>query len=94
MKPRFFPIRSITKLGILFMLLTPVTTQALAQVPARSEAGQSLAVPDEQLDQGLIYYVWPGEDTQLILKSRAYLQRVAVTTFRAVGYIVSPFDLE
>ena len=94
MKPRFFPIRSITKLGILFMLLTPVTTQALAQVPARSEAGQSLAVPDEQLDQGLIYYVWPGEDTQLILKSRAYLQRVAVTTCRAVGYIVSPFDLE
>ncbi len=94
MIPSFHQIKSITKLGILFLLLTLVTTQTLAQLPERSEAGQSLAVPDEQLDQGLIYYVWPGEDTQLILKSRAYLQRVAVTTCRAVGYVVSPFDLE
>lgn len=86
--------RSIIILGIIFQFLILFGRSSVAQVPERSEAGQSLAVLDEHLDQGLIYYVWPGEDTQLMLKSRAYLQRTVVTTCRTVGYVVSPFDLE
>lgn len=67
---------------------------AQAEVPARTAAGQALQVPDEQLDQGLVYHVAPGEDVQLVAISRAPLGRLAATTSRIVGYFVVPFDLE
>jgi hypothetical protein len=69
--------------------------RALAgDVPPRSEAGQTLVVPDQQLKLGEVYHVTPGEDTQLICTSDALLQRVAVTSNRVVGYFVTPFEIE
>jgi hypothetical protein len=65
-----------------------------ADVPARSESGQALAVPAEQLDLGDVYYLWPGEDTQLLCTSDAPLQRLVISSSRIVGYVVTPFDLE
>ncbi len=67
---------------------------AAAEAPPRTLAGQTLEVPEAQLDLGLVYHVTPGEDTQLIAVSRAPLQRVALTASRVVGYFVAPFDLE
>lgn len=64
------------------------------EVPPRSDGGQTLAVPQDQLDVGDVYYVTPGEDNQLICISDAALQRVTVTCSRIVGYVVVPFDLE
>jgi hypothetical protein len=63
-----------------------------ADVPPRSEAGQTLAIPEEQLNVGDVYHVTPGEDTQLICTSDALLQRVAVTSHRVIGYFVTPFE--
>lgn len=67
---------------------------ARAQVPPRTFAGQTLEVPEEHLDLGMIYYVEPGIDTQVVMTSQTPLQRVAATTSRVVGYVVVPFDLE
>jgi len=64
-----------------------------ADVPPRSEAGQTLAIPEEQLNVGDVYHVTPGEDTQLICTSDALLQRVAVTSHRVIGYFVTPFEI-
>jgi polyisoprenoid-binding protein YceI len=66
----------------------------LADVPPRSDGGQTLVVPQEQLDAGDVYYVTPGEDTQLLCLSDAALQRMTVTCSRIVGYVVTPFELE
>jgi hypothetical protein len=65
-----------------------------AEVPERSLGGQTLEVPEEHLDLGEVYYLHPGGDPQLILSSDALLQRLRITTRRAVGYVVTPFDLE
>lgn len=63
-----------------------------ADVPARSEAGQTLMPTKPDLDTGEIYHIYPGEDTQLTATSDAQLQRIGVTCRRIVGYFVSPFD--
>ena len=63
-------------------------------VPPRTDAGQTLAVPGAQADAGEVYFVTPGEDTQLICTSDALLQRTVVTCNRVVGYFVAPFDLD
>lgn len=63
-------------------------------VPPRSAGGQTLDVPPAQLELGDVYYVIPGEDTQIVCVSDAPLQRVALTCNRVVGYVVSPFELE
>ncbi len=77
------------------LLLTLFSAPGLrAEAPARTFAGQALQVPEEQLDQGFVYHVSPGEDAQLVAVSRANLQRLAATTSRIVGYFVAPFDLE
>src|SRR5262245_27145137 len=65
-----------------------------AQVPPRSEAGQTLQIPDAQLAQGDAYFVLPGEDAQIIAVSDAPLQRIAITCRRVVGYFVAPFELQ
>jgi polyisoprenoid-binding protein YceI len=65
-----------------------------ADVPPRSEGGQTLAVPEEHLKLGDVYYVTPGEDTQVLCTSDAPLQRVAATCRRVVGYVVTPFEIE
>jgi hypothetical protein len=62
-------------------------------VPPRSEGGQTLEVPKEHLDLGEVYYVTPGEDTQLVCTSDAPLARLAVTCNRVVGYFVTPFEI-
>ena len=64
------------------------------QVPGRSLGGQTLNVPDEQMDAGEVYFVRPGEGPQVFLVSDALLQRLTVTTKRLVGYVVAPFDLD
>lgn len=65
-----------------------------ADVPPRSEGGQTLAVPEEHLKLGEVYYVTPGEDTQVLCTSDAALQRVTATCNRVVGYVVTPFEIE
>lgn len=79
---------------ILAALLVPAVGLALAEVPPRSDGGQTLVVPQEQLDVGDVYYVTPGEDNQLICISDAALQRITITCSRIVGYVVTPFELE
>ena len=73
-------------------ILSAVT--GYGQVPERSLGGQTLEVPDEQLNAGEVYFVRPGEGPQILLVSDASLQRLTVTTERLVGYVVTPFDLE
>lgn len=63
-----------------------------ADVPLRSNAGQTLMPTKADLDTGEIYHIYPGEDTQLAATSDAQLQRIGVTCRRIVGYFVSPFD--
>jgi hypothetical protein len=65
-----------------------------ADVPPRTEAGQTLVVPADELKLGEVYYVTPGEDTQVTCTSDALLQRVVATSSRAVGYFVTPFDTD
>ena len=53
-----------------------------------------LEVTEEDLDRGQIFYLLPGEDTQIALSSRAPLKNTVLTTSRAVGYLVGTFDPE
>jgi hypothetical protein len=62
-------------------------------VPPRAPGGQTLAVPDEQLDLGDVYHVSPGVGTQLTWTADAPLTHVVATCNRVVGYFVAPFDL-
>ncbi|MEW6251226.1 MAG: YceI family protein [Planctomycetota bacterium] len=64
------------------------------EFPPRTASGQTLVVADELLDAGEVYYVTPGEDSQIVCTSDAQLQRTAVTCSRVVGYLVAPFDLD
>ena len=82
------------RIPVLPMLAFWVAGVAGAEVPPRTGVGQSLAVPDADFERGQIYYLLPGQDTQLALTSTAPLQRVIVTTSRAVGYVVATFDPE
>src|SRR5262245_48646453 len=61
-------------------------------VPRRSEAGQTLVAPKNDLDRGDIYHIYGGEDAQIVITSDAQLQRIVATTRRTVGYFVAPFD--
>src|SRR5262245_28676149 len=63
-----------------------------ADVPPRSEAGQTLIAPKADLDRGDIYHIYGGEDAQVVVTSDAQLQRIVATTRRTVGYFVVPFD--
>ncbi len=91
MPRRFFACAVI----VVFMFgLTSRAGQPAADVPPRSESGQTLAVPAAQLNLGEVYYVWPGEDTQLACTSDAPLQHLVISSSRVVGYLVTPFDLE
>ncbi|HPM23042.1 MAG TPA: YceI family protein [Phycisphaerae bacterium] len=75
------------------LLLAALPAARAADVPPRTEGGQALVVPEVHLDLGDVYHVTPGEDTQFVCTSDAPLQHVVVTCQRAVGYMVSPFDL-
>ena len=82
--------------AILFgALLTAMLPPPLpAQIQPRSQAGQTLKIPEQELDRGLVYYTEPGGDSQIVLTSRASLQKVVFTNTRVIGYILTPFDLE
>jgi len=70
------------------------TSSALADVPPRSEGGQALVIPADQLDLGEVYHVQPGLGTQFMWRSDAPLLHVAAVCNRVVGYLVTPFDVE
>ena len=78
----------------LLALLGLLQISQAADVPPRSKGGQTLAVPEEHLKLGDVYYVTPGEDTQVLCTSDAPLQRVTATCRRVVGYVVTPFEIE
>ncbi len=80
------------RIATLALLLT--AGSAWAEVPPRTRVGQTLAVPDVDFERGQVFYVLPGQDTQIALKSSAPLQRTVLTTSRAVGYVVATFDPE
>src|ERR1043165_10245575 len=63
-----------------------------ADVPPRSDAGQTLVAPKADLDRGDIYHIYGGEDAQVVVTSDAQLQRIVATSRRTVGYFVAPFD--
>ncbi len=71
-----------------------VATPALAEVPPRTHAGQTLQVSEEDLDRGQIFHLLPGEETQIAVTSRAPLKNTVLTSSRAVGYLVGTFDPE
>ena len=81
-------IRCLLGGGLALLLAAP----SPAAVPARTFAGQTLEVPDKELDRGQIFYLLPGEDTQIAVTSRAPLKNTVLTTSRAVGYLVATFD--
>lgn len=83
-----------SSLAALVALLALAVGTASADVPPRSPGGQTLAVPEEQLDLGDVYHVTPGLGTQLTWTADAPLARVVATCNRVVGYFVTPFDLE
>ncbi len=89
-----FATRSIRFTVLLFGCSLAAGLLGQAQVPERSFAGQMLVVPDSQLNQGMAYHVWPGEDTQLAFRSEAPFQKTVLTSNRVIGYILAPFDLE
>ena len=75
-------------------LLTAVCGVTAAEVPPRSEGGQTLIVPQEHLELGEVYHVTPGTGTQLVWSNDAPLMRIVATCNRVVGYMVTPFDIE
>ncbi len=77
---------------VLSVLITCSALVRAADIPPRTEAGQTLVVPAAQLDAGDVYYVLPGEDTQIACTSDALLQRSVATCNRVVGYVVVPFE--
>lgn len=86
------PLPARCVLGTIGVALAASLGLLAAEVPPRSEAGQTLVVPEGQLKLGEVYHVTPGEDTQLICTSDAMLQRVAASSNRVVGYFVTPFE--
>ena len=80
---------------LLAVLFTVICCSAAAQeVPPRTFAGQTLEVPENQLDLGEVYYAWSGQDSQLVLRSAAPLQNAVVVGSLMVGYLVVPFEME
>lgn len=90
-----FPSHRTRKSATRSLLVTMTACAAIgADVPPRSQSGQTLLIPAAHLDLGDIYHITPGEDAQLVCTSDAQLQRVVAVCRRVVGYVVSPFDLE
>ncbi len=79
---------------LFFGLLVVTAGVALAEVPPRINAGMTLEVPDADFDRGQVFYVHPRADTQIAITSTASLQRVVLTTSRAVGFVIGTFDPE
>ncbi len=79
---------------VIFAILLLSAGIAAAEVPPRTTVGQTLAVPDADFERGQIFYILPGQDTQIALTSTARLQRTILTASRAVGYLVATFDPE
>ncbi len=86
-----YPLR-VEAVVVLAVVLAGFAPLRGAEVPPRTEAGQTLVVPAAQLDAGDVYYVAPGEDTQILCTSDALLQRSVATCNRVVGYVVVPFE--
>ena len=63
-------------------------------VPPRSASGQSLALPAAQQDLGEVFHVIPGVGTHMTWRHDATFVNSLATCSRAVGYFVTPFDLE
>jgi polyisoprenoid-binding protein YceI len=78
----------------LAMLLLLTAAMARADVPGRGESGQTLIVPEALLSAGDVYHVFPGDDAQITAVSAAPLQRIVVTTRRAVGFFATPYEVE
>lgn len=55
---------------------------------ARTEKGQTLAVPAEHASMGRVYYVLPGKDAQVTFESDAPLEHIKGVTNKVVGYAV------
>ena len=81
-------------LSMVAALCILATAHAHADVPPRSDGGQTLVVPDDQLDLGEVYHATPGTGTQFIMTADAPFLRIAAVCNRVVGYVVAPFDLE
>lgn len=86
-------MRPIAIASILLLAAASVPS-LVGQAPERTFGGQTLQVPDDHMDMGEVYYVWPGIDNQLVFRSSAPNQQVVVSTTRAVGYMVAPFERE
>ncbi len=84
----------LNRIVTLALLVLAAAGVASAEVPPRTAAGQTLAVPEADFERGQIFYLLPGQDTQIALTSAAPLQHTIVTTSRAVGYVVATFDPE
>lgn len=83
-----------SSLAILVISAGLLIDAVLADAPPRSAGGQTLTIPDGQLELGDVYHVSPGAGTQLTWTADAPLTRIVATCNRVVGYFVAPFDLE
>ncbi len=79
---------------VLIVLSTVLASAAAGEVPVRTPAGQTLEVPEADFERGQIFYLLPGEDTQVAVTSTTPLMRTILTASRAVGYAVATFDPE
>lgn len=75
------------------MLACLAATAVWAEVPPRSDSGQTLAVPERDLELGEIYHVSPAGGTQFTWTTETPLVRTAASCNRVVGYVVAPFDI-
>ncbi len=78
----------------LLTLLAGLHLSAYGEVPPRSDPGQTLEVPESHLDLGNVYYVWPGEDSQIVVTNQARERKLSLTSSRVIGYFVAPFEME
>ncbi len=87
-------LKNLARTGLPLALAILVSGAATAEAPPRTAVGQTLAVPEADFERGQVFYLLPGQDTQIALTSTASLQRTILTTSRAVGYVVATFDPE
>ncbi len=88
--------RIITSCAALAATLVIAGSVALADadVPPRAASGQTLDIPEKQLDQGEVFHVLPALGTQFVLRNDADLLLSVAVCNHVVGYFVAPFDLE
>ncbi len=70
----------------------PLAAAVAQDAPPRAASGQTLVVPDAQLDAGEVFHIVPGDDAQIVVTSDAPLQRTVASCRRAVGYFLRPYD--